>query len=173
MRLHLIRHTKPIISEGICYGQLDLEAENFDAAVQVLRAELPSLVPVWSSPLRRCFALAKRLHPAPIIDTRLAEMNFGQWEGRLWDDIPRAEIDAWAADIVGYAPPEGESPLALQRRAMAFVASLKGSKINEAVLVTHSGVIRTLVAHVQNLLPHRWCELNFGYASHTVLDFNQ
>ena len=64
------------------------------------------------------------LHPMPKIDDRLAEMNFGDWEGRPWDSIPRLEIDAWAADVAGYAPPGGESPRDLQRRALDFVASL-------------------------------------------------
>ncbi|KAB2919721.1 MAG: phosphoglycerate mutase, partial [Dechloromonas sp.] len=52
--------------------------------------------------------------------------------------------DAWAANVAGYAPPGGESPLALQRRVLDFVAT---QAVVEAVLVTHAGVIRSLVAH--------------------------
>lgn len=170
LRLHLIRHPKPLVAQGICYGQLDLAAENAEAAAAALRTELPPGLPVWSSPLRRCLTLAGLLHPTPQVDSRLAEMNFGLWEGRPWQDIPRAEIDAWAADVAGYAPPGGESPLALQARALAFADSLK---VDEAVIVTHAGVIRTLLAHAQNLPPQRWCELNFAYASHTVWDFRR
>lgn len=170
LRLHLIRHPKPIVTHGICYGQLDLAAENAEAVAAGLLAELPAGLPVWSSPLRRCLALASRLHPTPQVDARLAEMNFGLWEGRPWDDIPRAELDAWAADVAGYAPPGGESPLALQGRALDFVRSLD---VDEAVIVTHAGVIRTLLAHAQDLPPERWCELNFAYASHTVWDFRR
>lgn len=163
MRLHLIRHTKPLIEPGICYGRLDCPAEDAVSAAVGLLAGLP----VWSSPLRRCRDLAERLHPQPIIDHRLAEMHFGDWEGRRWDDIPRAELDAWAADVAGYAPPGGESPRDLQRRALDFVASLD---VPEAVIVTHAGVIRTLLAHWQGLPPERWTELNFAYGSCTVVD---
>lgn len=164
MRLHLIRHPKPDIAPGICYGKQDISAQIENALVDRLRAELPSDLPVYCSPARRCRMLAECLHPTPVIDARLAEMDFGRWEGQAWDAIPRAEIDAWAADVAGYAPPGGESPRDVQRRALAFVASLPTA---DAVIVTHAGVIRTLLAHWQNLPPERWLELNFPYGSRT------
>lgn len=167
MRLHLIRHPSPLIESGICYGWLDCPAEDAVSAAAILLPEVPAGLPVWTSPLIRCRALAEELHPQPIVDNRLAEMHFGNWEGRRWDDIPRAELDAWAADVAGYAPPGGESPRALQRRALDFVASLD---VPEAVIVTHAGVIRTLLAYWQGLPPERWTELNFAYGSCTVVD---
>jgi len=94
-------------------------------------------------------------------------MNFGDWEGQAWDDIPRTQLDAWAADVAGYAPPGGESPLSLQRRALDFVADLN---VPEAVIVTHAGVIRTLLAHWHDLPPERWTELVFAYGSCTRVD---
>lgn len=167
MILHLIRHPKPVVEPGICYGRLDVAAENAPAVAERLRGELPPGLPVWSSPLRRCRALAECLDPAPRIDERLVEMDFGDWEGRHWDDVPRAELDAWAADVAGYAPPGGESPLALQRRALAFVASLD---VPEAVVVTHAGVIRTLLAHWRGLPPADWAQLVFAYGSCTTVE---
>ena len=164
MILHLIRHPAPLVEPGICYGRLDLAAEDAPAVAAGLRVALPPGLPVWSSPLRRCRELADLLHPAPVLDARLVEMDFGDWEGCAWDSIPRAELDAWAADVAGYAPPGGESPLALQRRALDFVAGLT---VPEAVIVTHAGVIRTLLAHWQGLPPARWTELVFAYGSCT------
>jgi alpha-ribazole phosphatase len=78
--------------------------------------------------------------------------------------IPRHELDAWAADVVGYAPPGGESPLSLQQRALDFVAELN---VPEAIIVTHAGVIRTLLAHWQGLPPARWTRKDFAYGSCT------
>ena len=112
-------------------------------------------------------AEAEHLQPAPQIDERLIEMNFGSWEGLRWNDVPRAELDAWAADVAGYAPPGGESPLTLQRRALDFVASLT---VPEAVIVTHAGVIRTLLAHWQDLPPTAWPQLVFAYGSRTTVE---
>ncbi len=167
MRLHLIRHPKPVIAPGVCYGRYDCRADGVVETAAVLRALLPAGLPLWTSPLIRCRALAGQLHAHPVIDERLAEMHFGDWEGRRWDEIPRAELDAWAADVAGYAPPGGESPCDLQRRALDFVASLD---VPEAVIVTHAGVIRTLLAHWQGLPPERWTELNFAYGSCTVVE---
>ena len=164
MILHLIRHPKPLVEPGICYGRLDILGENAAAVAAGLRAVLPADLPVWSSPLRRCRELAEHLQAQPMLDARLVEMDFGSWEGRPWDAIPRHELDAWAADVAGYAPPGGESPRRLQRRALDFVAGLD---VPEAVIVTHAGVIRTLLAHWQGLPPERWTELVFDYGSCT------
>lgn len=170
MILHLIRHSEPEVAPGLCYGRLDLPAKNVAAAAERLRAELPPGLPVWSSPLRRCRELAGLLHAAPTVDDRLAEMDFGAWEGRPWDAIPRAELDAWAADVAGYAPPGGESAQAVQQRILSFVAALTA---DEAVVVTHAGVIRTLLAAQRDLPAARWCELQFPYASRTVLEIRR
>lgn len=167
MILHLVRHPPPAIAPGICYGRLDIGAEAVDAAAAALRGRWPAGLPLWSSPLRRCRTLAEALHPQPRFDARLAELDFGAWEGLAWDTIPRHELDAWAADVVGYAPPGGESPRQLQARALDFVAGLA---VEEAVLVTHAGVIRSLLAHWQGLPPERWTELSFAYASCTRVD---
>ena len=42
------------------------------------------------------------------MDPRLAEIDFGRWEGRSWDHIPRDDIDPWAAGTEDHAP-GGES----------------------------------------------------------------
>ena len=167
MILHLIRHPPPRIANGICYGRLDIAAENSADVAEKLRLELPAGLPLWSSPLLRCRDLAECLHAQPLFDERLAEMNFGDWEGRPWDDIPRAQLDAWAADVAGYIPPSGESALALQQRTLDFIAELK---VPEAVIVTHAGVIPTLLAHWQGLPPERWTELTFAYGSCTRVE---
>jgi alpha-ribazole phosphatase len=167
MILHLVRHPRPLVAAGTCYGRLDIEAENARVAARQLRAELPSGLPVWSSPLHRCTALAGLLHPAPRHDGRLTEMDFGAWEGRPWEEIPRHELDAWAADVAGYAPPGGESPRDLQRRALDFVAGLT---VPEAVLVTHAGVIRVLVAHRRRLPAREWTTLHFDFGSRTIIE---
>ncbi|MGB8054245.1 MAG: alpha-ribazole phosphatase family protein [Azonexus sp.] len=167
MILHLVRHPEPLVEPGICYGRLDPEAENAGAVAALLSNELTLGLPVWSSPLRRCRSLAELLHPRPTFDARLTEMNFGLWEGRPWEDIPRHELDAWAADVAGYAPPDGESPRMLQQRALAFVAGLD---VPEAVVVTHAGVIRVLLAHWRGLPPAEWPQLVFRYGSLTTVE---
>lgn len=165
MRLYLIRHPKPAIDTGICYGRSDLGlAEDAIVRAAALRPLLPADAPLWSSPLRRCLELAQALHAAPAIDARLMEMHFGDWEMRRWDDIPRHQLDAWAADPVGYAPPGGESPAAMRRRVAALLAELP----EVAVLVAHGGVLRACVAELTGAAD--WHALHFDYGSATLIE---
>lgn len=167
MILHLVRHPPPVVPPQTCYGRLDVPASGVEAAAARLGAVLPPGLPLWTSPLARCRELACRLHPAPNVDERLAEIDFGDWEGRSWDDIGAAPLDLWAADVAGFAPPGGESALALQARALACVDDLTA---DEAVLVTHAGVMRMLLAHWLGLPPAAWTGLQFAYATVTSLE---
>jgi len=167
MILHLVRHPRPVIPPNTCYGRLDMPAEEVEAAAERLRGLLPAGLPVWSSPLQRCRALAGCLHPAPAIDARLQEMHFGDWEGLPWDAIGPGALDAWVADVAGFVPPGGESGRAVQARALAFVADLA---VDEAVIVTHGGVIRVLLAHWQQVPPAGWTALAVDYATVTSVE---
>ena len=110
MQVFLIRHPKPVIETGICYGRLDVDAHAPHAVADEIRPLLRRDVPVYSSPLRRARQLAEALHPSPIIDERLCEIDFGDWEGRAWDTIERDALDAWAADVTGFTPPGKYGP---------------------------------------------------------------
>jgi len=44
--------------------------------------------------------------------------------------------------------------------------------VAEAVIVTHAGVIRTLLAHWQGLPPARWNELQFGFSTVTTVSLS-
>jgi alpha-ribazole phosphatase len=172
MRLFLIRHPRPAIPPGICYGASDVPlAEPAAASAARLAPQLPAGARVISSPLRRCLDLARCLAPELAsevsVDYRLAEMNFGDWEGRSWDDIPRTEIDAWAADPVRFTPPGGESARALLNRALAFVDDLTGEGDDDAIVVTHGGVIRALLAHWNQLPDDQWADIRVEFASVT------
>lgn len=166
MILHLVRHPPPVVHPGTCYGQLDVPAAEVDAVAERLPAVLPPGLPVWTSPLQRCRILAERLHPRPIIDVRLSEIHFGDWEGRTWDEIGAVQLDRWAADIAGFAPPGGESARALQKRALDFVSGLN---LPEAVLVTHAGPIRVLLAHWLKLPVDQWTSLTIGFGTVTTV----
>lgn len=165
--LHLVRHPPPEVAPGTCYGRLDVPARAVAETADRLRGLLPAGLPVWSSPLRRCRELAEYLHPTPRLDGRLQEMDFGAWEGQPWATIARAALDAWAADVAGFAPPGGESGTAVQARALAWVADCGEA---EAVAVTHGGVIRVLAAHWLGLAPADWPTLTIPHGSLTTVE---
>lgn len=145
MRLLLVRHPRPEVDAGLCYGRSDVAAHHAD--LLRVRATLPAGLPTWSSPLQRCASLARALGPPQLrFDPRLAEMDFGDWELRSWDDIPRADVDAWSADLLHYRPGGGESVLDVARRVAAFRDDLYREGHGEALLICHAGTIRLLRA---------------------------
>lgn len=166
MQLYLIRHPQPEVAAGLCYGATDLAlAGDAQATAAMLRTQLPPALPMFSSPLQRCLTLARALHPAPVSDPRLAEMNFGAWEMRAWNDIERTALDAWAADPLHYTPPEGESVNRMQQRVLDFLAELDRLHHEAVTLVTHAGVLKIISGHAQRLPPSDWMQLHFAYGS--------
>ncbi len=149
MRITLVRHPKPIIAPNICYGSSDLAVANDELArvSNSLSTTLPQTAALFSSPLRRCAELAARLnYPSLQVDDRLAEMHFGTWEMFSWDEIPRAEIDAWTADLIHYRPGGGESVLQMAARVAAFYVHLQSLADDEVIVICHAGTIRLLTA---------------------------
>lgn len=170
MQVFLIRHPRPIVGPGICYGRLDVDCHGAAAVASALKPLLPRGTPVFSSPLRRARQLAEALSPNVMVDERLSEIDFGEWEGRRWDDIDRKQLDAWAGDVLGFTPPGGESVAALQRRALDFAASLEQSDV---AIVTHAGVMRALVGHWRGLPVAEWSQLTFEFGGLVRLGIEQ
>jgi alpha-ribazole phosphatase len=167
VQVFLIRHPRPLIDTGICYGRLDVAGADPLPVAARLKPLLPPHTPVISSPLRRARQLAEALDPRARIDARLSEIDFGEWEGQRWDDIDRRALDAWAADVLDFTPPGGESVAALHRRAIAFAASLHGSRV---ALVAHAGVLRALLGHWRQLPLAEWTQLQFAFGSITEIE---
>ena len=166
MDIHLIRHPKTVAPRGTCYGKLDLEAapDALEEAATRLAPQIPEDARIISSPQIRALSLAERLGPVEASDARLMEMNFGAWEGLAWDDIPRSEIEAWDADLAGYAPPGGESLNAVSKRVIEWwdsvIEPLSAPKAyphmrakqddtrRPLAVVTHGGPLRLIAAHI-------------------------
>ena len=155
MDVYLIRHTRTATQPGLCYGQTDVPlADDFADALAKLTGKLPdslSDAAVISSPLSRCRLLAERLSGNVAIDERLSELNFGDWEGRLFDDVEPAALRHWTGHFVDVAPPNGESFSDLHHRVGGFWRELLQQPYPQVGIVTHAGVIRALLAEVLKL----------------------
>ena len=167
MQLFLIRHPRPLLAAGICYGQLDVAAQDAQPIAERLRALLPADTPVIASPLLRARRLAEALHPQPRYDPRLCEIDFGEWEGQAWDQIDRRLLDAWAADVLHFVPPGGESAAMLQSRALDCLQNLRGPRL---AIVTHAGVIRAVLGHWLRLTLAEWSRLPVDFGRLTLLE---
>lgn len=172
MRVFLIRHPRPAVAAGICYGQTDLAlADDALACAARLRGQLPPGGILYTSPLRRCRELAEALHPEPRTDTRLREIHFGDWEMRSWESIGRQALAAWAADPLEHAPPGGESVAMLRRRVAEFMVERQAEGCAALILVTHAGVMKVLSGMAQGLAEEEWMNLQFDYGEVLPLIF--
>jgi alpha-ribazole phosphatase len=188
MTVWLVRHAKPLIAPGVCYGALDMAADanaTREAAEKLAQAlplpppgDQPHPLTVWVSPLQRCEQLAQALRGlrpdlAFKTDARLQEMNFGAWEGQRWDALPRAELDAWTDNFSQWPCGGGESVAQFMQRVGqawdAFTASHRAG-----VWLTHAGVIRaaSLIAADQRhvLHAHQWPAAAPGFGQWQTLN---
>ncbi|CAN7391080.1 histidine phosphatase family protein [Variovorax paradoxus] len=151
MKLWLVRHAQTDAAPGLCYGRTDVgvPAEATLAVAHAVASRLPADLALAHSPLRRCAELAQaigRLRPdlATRADPRLAEMDFGAWEGRPWSSIERAEFEAWTCNFAEGCPGgHGESTARFMQRIGTAFDDWRASG-QDAVWVTHAGVMRAV-----------------------------
>lgn len=153
MALILIRHTRLAHTEGLCYGNSEVPlADSFEAEAAEVLDKAPVADLILTSPRERCQALGGKLasrHPSAqlVIDVRLSEMDFGNWQGLSWDQVPRAEVDLWAQDFFRARPHGGESVAMVETRVRDLLTEFASRIANETVIaVTHKGLIRAALA---------------------------
>ncbi len=154
MEIYLIRHTTPKIDQGICYGQSDLNlVQNYHEEFAKIKRSIKIKKPeIYSSPLKRCKILAKNIGEDIIVNNKLKELNFGDWELKAWDEIDNDSLSPWMSDFVNKKPPNGESYKELDERANeAFMEIVTKSISKEIIIVTHAGVMRAIIARLMNL----------------------
>lgn len=157
------------MAANVCYGQSDVGiAEDAAEVAARIKPLLPD-APFYASPLTRCRLLAEALHPAPLFDDRLRELDFGTWEMQTWDDIGRDAVDAWAADPLHYAAHGGESIARLRLRAAACAREI-AARHDEAVLVIHAGVMKALAVELLGLPDPAWFSTSFVFGTVTLIE---
>ena len=161
-----MRHTRLEGVDGLCYGRTDMSlAPTFPADAALALQRVPKVGAIVTSPLTRCRRLAlhigNALNLTPEVDDRFAEMDFGSWEGRRWDDVPREGLECWARDFLDARPHGGESVAMLGQRVREGLEAHRPPGDAPTLVVTHLGVIRAALAHYDS--PAGWqAKLGFG-----------
>ncbi|QID16669.1 alpha-ribazole phosphatase family protein [Nitrogeniibacter mangrovi] len=166
MELYLIRHPRPDVAAGTCYGQTDVGLAEAPADVAArLRPLLPEAYALHASPLQRAHRLAVELGE-PQLDDRLKEVSFGDWEGQPFEAIGSA-IDDWSKDPMNFRPPNGETPLEMAQRVRQWMSERLDPEAEAHVVVGHGGPLRVIAGQLLGLPPDRWLGLDFacGHAS--------
>jgi alpha-ribazole phosphatase len=158
--LWLVRHPEPEESaRGRCYGSLDVQlsqaglAQAHAAAEKMGRVNLSA---IYSSPSHRCLQaaeyIAARQNCAAQVVEDLRELNFGEFEGRAYDDIAASHPEfyrEWMEHPTAVRFPGGECFEEMQARVLASLNEIRIRHAGESVgIVTHGGVIRIIIAHI-------------------------
>lgn len=148
-------------------GKMSLKKLNFDYVY-------PQVPVVFTSPLKRCTQTCKILFPniKPLVIDALSECNFGEWEGKTAEELKTdPDFEKWLAGDNSVKPPRGESNDDFVRRICkmfeSIVEGLMKTGTTECAIITHGGVIMTLLAvyGLPQAKPFEWTMDNgFGYS---------
>jgi alpha-ribazole phosphatase len=134
-------------------------------------ADDPGWTEIISSPARRCadFAhhLAARRALTMKIEERLCERHFGDWEGLTASEIQPDALGRFWGDPVGYTPPGAEPYPLFRERVLHVWNNLRQSSARHALLVTHGGVIRVLIAATLRMPDDAALLIEVSHACHT------
>jgi 2,3-bisphosphoglycerate-dependent phosphoglycerate mutase len=147
-RLWLVRHGATDWSDaGRLTGWTDVPLnEEGRLQARILRTTLRGrgFAGIWSSDLQRAIQTARVAVGGAIADKRLRELNFGELEGRTWNECPH-EIQEGLLAFDSFSAPGGESVGVLRERVLDFLAQLPPG---DHLVFTHGGVVRLLLREV-------------------------
>jgi broad specificity phosphatase PhoE len=159
-KLILVRHAETEANlNQVWHGALDApltaRGEAQVVATAACIAQLHTAQPVdvfYVSPLPRAqstaAAIAQAIGLTILIEAGLREFGLGDWEGRSLRELRELENlwARWEADA-SFAPPNGESPISFNRRAVQALVELVERHPGQTVLVvTHGGFISSVLA---------------------------
>ncbi len=125
----------------------------------------PERMLVYTSPLKRCFDFAEQFDNTGIVMPSLAEMDFGDWDGKpidaLFQQDPQA-VSAFWDDPWRTPPPNGEPMKVFEMRVTGAITQIiddllercetvNDEQVPTALVITHAGVIRQAIALALNL----------------------
>jgi broad specificity phosphatase PhoE len=181
MRLYLVRHAETgEWAVGRCCGRTDVplsEAGRRSAAR--LAAELAGVevAAVYASPLRRAVATVEAIAAGREV-TRcrgLAEIDFGAFEGRTFDELALAEpelYERWMTSPATVRFPGGECYADVRARAIAAVEAIaRRHPEGAALVVAHGGPIRAILGAALDLPAAEVFRLDVPYASVRAVDW--
>jgi probable phosphoglycerate mutase len=91
-------------------------------------------------------------------DERLAEIDYGHWEGQLWKELPAIDPEGFTARMANlweWQPRGGESYRMLSERVAGWLADVD----RNAIAASHGGVSRVLRGMVLGLRPEQMLKL--------------
>jgi len=180
-RLVLVRHAEPAEdAHGLCYGSLDvgLSDEGRRHAAELANVLAGAQYDaVYTSPRLRAretaVPVASPRALTPIVVDDLREIDFGDFEGRRYEEIEQAEPElyhAWMETPTRVRFPGGESYADLRVRALRALDAIRAAHTC-AIVVTHGGVARAGLAAWLGMPDEAIFRLGQSYCGITIVDW--
>jgi ribonuclease H / adenosylcobalamin/alpha-ribazole phosphatase len=179
-----VRHTEPEArAVGRCYGRLDVDlSEDGRRHARALGTALVGfgVQALYSSPLRRGRDTARligaQLELEPRVHAGLVEIDFGELEGRTYDEIAASEpalYRLWMERPTAVRFPGGESYAELRGRAADVLAEIRAEHVDSVVaVVAHGGVIRAMLAPALGLGDDELFAIPQDYGGVSIVDWS-
>ncbi len=174
--LTLIRHgeiTDPFRHRYIGHTDAPLSPEGLEQAKRL--ADTPCDI-LFSSPLLRARQTAAAIRSDFLVDPRLSELDFGDWDNLTYDEISRLttpeHLHSWFDDPDSFSFPNGESVRQFNERTEAVFAELCNRPEERVAAVTHGGVLMHLLARLRGLPARDMFQCLPPRGSATILRFD-
>jgi alpha-ribazole phosphatase len=185
MKLLITRHGETewnLIRRYQGQSDIPLNETGIRQAGQIAKRLSPEKIDfIYSSDLSRavdtaqCISSMQEQTPALQTDSRWRELNFGDWEGLNHEKMNagwRDEALRWYQDPVNTPTPNGESLSQLAGRVNSALDELKNNHKDKTVLVvSHSGVIQSLLCLTLGVELSRYWQFRVLQASLTIISF--
>ncbi|PVX51880.1 alpha-ribazole phosphatase [Balneicella halophila] len=169
--IFLIRHPKTVAGNSYCYGASDVAVDDkiLEETAKKVKAKLEGLKAdiCYSSPLIRAHSLAKCLFPEQeiVLEDKIREVDFGDWEGVSWEEIPIDAQKRWGDDVLNFKEHGGENFNDLKARVVPFWEEILHNDKEKTVVVAHAGVIVATLSHLLQANPSKVFMLDISFGS--------
>lgn len=157
MKIYLIRHGQTDWNvEGKIQGRHDISLNETGVKQAELLAkgmEKRPVVQIFSSRQKRALetaqAIGRSQQVAVTVMDGLEEVDFGDWEGKTWDEISREypkEFKIWCEEPAEITPPGGESRPEIYARMRKALKEIIRRSRGDIAIVSHGAALAYLVS---------------------------
>ena len=146
--LFLVRHGRTLVNaENRLQGRIDHSLDEVGRRQSIeIAGALRNIDRVISSPLLRAKETAAAFNQKIDVEPRFIELDYGDFDGLLQNEVPEDVWKNWRSDI-NYRPPNGESLAELNSRVCQVLNEIADeSRERNVVVVSHVSPIKAAIA---------------------------
>ena len=180
MRIIFLRHGKTNVNvEGKTHVTGDTSELTDDGISQISKAvsvlKKNNVKRIYCSPEKRALQSAElasqKLNVSLEILDSLRERNWGDWEGKPWNEIKEVLDKFDLEERYNFIPPNGESWKQMESRLNEALTKITNGEENCVCVVTHMGSLRGLIPILKNQQKEVSLKYDFENGSITIFDF--